>query len=114
MNNLNMKPFLYLLAGFSVIVLVVASLAQGIDPRRFVNVLRLVPTVATADCLAYFIFTRFLWRWRVLQGWLIPFPDLNGTWQGSIQTNWKDANGKSPMPIPAILTIRQSFMLCFR
>ena len=109
MNNLNMKPFLYLLAGFSVIVLVVASLAQELDPRKFVNVLRLVPTVATADCFAYFVFTRFLWRWRVLQGWLIPFPDLNGTWQGSIQTNWQDANGKSPMPIPAILTIRQSF-----
>jgi hypothetical protein len=49
------------------------------------------------------------WRWKWLQGWLVPFPDLNGTWQGQIETNWKDAQGKTPGPIPVILTINQTF-----
>lgn len=109
MKNLNMKPFLYLLAGFSAIVLFVAAMVQGFDLRNFLDVLRLIPIVATADGLAYIIFTAWLWRWKGLQGWLIPFPDLNGTWQGHIQTNWKDAEGKTPGPIPTILTIKQSF-----
>ncbi len=109
MKNLNMKPFLYLLAGFSVIVLFVAALVQGFDLHSFFDVLRLIPIVATADAIAYFVFTVWLWRWKRLQGWLIPFPDLNGTWQGHIQTTWKDADGKTPGPIPTILTIKQSF-----
>jgi len=109
MKNLNMKPFLYLLAGFSAIVLFLAALVQGFNLRNFIDVLRLIPTVATADGIAYLVFTVWLWRWKILQGWLIPFPDLNGTWQGHIQTNWKDAEGKTPDPIPSILTIKQSF-----
>lgn len=109
MKNLNMKPFLYLLAGFSAIVLFLAALVQGFDLRNFLDVLRLIPIVATADGIASFVFTVWLWRWKLFQGWLIPFPDLNGTWQGHIQTNWKDAEGKTPGPIPTILTIKQSF-----
>lgn len=109
MKNLNIKPFLYLLAGFSAVVLFLAAIVQGFDLRNFLDVLRLIPIVATADGIAYFVFTVWLWRWKRLQGWLIPFPDLNGTWQGHIQTNWKDAEGKTPGPIPTILTIKQSF-----
>ena len=109
MKNLNIKPFLYLLAGFSAIVLFLAAVIQGFDLHNFLDVLRLIPIVATADGIAYFIFTAWLWRWKPLQGWLIPFPDLNGTWQGYTQTNWRDAEGQTPDPIPTILTIKQSF-----
>ena len=57
------------------------------------------------------IFIGYAWRWRIFRGWLVPFPDLNGTWQGSVQTTWIDpTTGKVPDPIPAILTIRQSFV----
>jgi hypothetical protein len=109
MKNLNTKPFWYALAAYSSLVLFVAALVQGLDPRNFLDILRLVPVVATADGIAYFVFAAWLWRWKHLQGWLIPFPDLNGTWQGYIQTNWKDVEGKTPGYIPAILTIKQSF-----
>lgn len=109
MKNLNLKPFWYILAAYSVVVLFVAALIQGFDLRNFLDVLRLVPIVATADGIAYFVFTTWLWRWKRLQGWLVPFPDLNGTWQGHIHTNWKDSEGKTPGPIPTILTIKQSF-----
>jgi len=108
-KNLKMKPFLYLFAGFSAIVLFLAALIQGFDLGNFLDVLRLIPIVATADGIAYFVFTAWLWRWRRLQGWLIPFPDLNGTWQGHIQTNWNDSEGNIPGPISTILTIKQSF-----
>lgn len=109
MRNLNIKPFLYFLAGFSVIVLFVAALVQDVDLGNFLDMVRLIPIVAMADVIAYFVFTRWVWRWRRLEGCLIPFPNLNGTWQGHIQTNWIDAEGETPGPIPAILTIKQSF-----
>ena len=109
MKNLNIKPFLYLLAGFSAVVLFLAALIQELDLHNFIDVLRLIPIVATADCIAYFIFTTWLWRWSPLQGWLVPFPNLNGTWEGYIQSNRKDVEGKTPDPIPTILTIKQSF-----
>ena len=56
-------------------------------------------------------FVAHLWRWKIFRGWLVPFPDLNGTWQGMIQTTWKNPeNGMTPGPIPVILTIKQSFI----
>jgi hypothetical protein len=109
MNNLNMRPFWYILAAYSALVFFLASLAQGLDLRNILDLLRLVPVVATADGIAYFIFATWIWRWRPLHGWLVPYPDLNGTWQGVIQSTWKDAEGRPIPPIPAILAIKQSF-----
>lgn len=109
MRNVNLKPFWYLLAAYSAIVLFIAALIQGKDLRSFLEVIRLVPIMVSADGVAYFLFATWLWRWKGLQGWLVPFPDLSGTWQGFVQTNWKDADGNTPKPIPAILTIKQSF-----
>lgn len=54
----------------------------------------------------------FTWRWlwrRVpsLNRWL--FPDLNGTWTGTLQSTWIDpATAVSPGPIPTTVTIRQT------
>jgi hypothetical protein len=55
-------------------------------------------------------FVGYAWRWRIFRGWLVPFPNLNGTWQGTLQTTWMDPEtGQVPGPLPVILTIRQSF-----
>lgn len=57
------------------------------------------------------LFVAYAWRWKIFQGWLVPFPDLNGTWQGTIQTTWKNPEtGEIPGPIPVILTIKQNFV----
>ncbi len=57
------------------------------------------------------VFVAHAWRWEIFRGWLVPFPDLNGTWHGTIQTTWKNPEtGAVPAPIPAILTIKQSFI----
>lgn len=53
------------------------------------------------------------WTWRTVWRWLpflskVFFPDLNGTWTGTLKTTWKDpATGLSPGPIPSTVTIRQ-------
>lgn len=109
MKNLNLKPFLCILLAFSGLVWFTIATANGLNMQNFVDFMRPIPKVVTADLILVAVFMKWLWRWKHLQGWLVPFPDLNGTWQGEIQTNWKDAEGKTPGPIPAMLTIKQTF-----
>lgn len=108
MKNLNLKPFLFILLAFSGLVWFCIATASGLNMQNLVDFMSPIPKVVTADLLLIGIFMK--WLWQLLQGWLVPFPDLNGTWQGHIQTNWKDAEGRTPGPIPTILTIKQTFV----
>ncbi len=109
MKNLNLKPFLFILLGFSGLVWFVIATASGLNMKGLFDFMRPIPKVVTADLLLIGFFMKWGWRFKYLQGWLVTFPDLNGTWQGQIQTNWKDAEGKTPGPIAVILTIKQTF-----
>ena len=110
MKNLNLKAFVYILVGLSAILWVVIAILTGLDISKLWDFIRILPTVAFIDLIFLSIFIKWGWRWKLFQAWLVPFPDLNGTWQGSIQTTWKGPeSGQIPGPIPAILTIKQSF-----
>ncbi len=108
-KNINLKPFLFILLVFSGLVWFGLATASGLNMQHFVDFMRPIPKVVTADLILVGIFMKWLWRLKIFQGWLVPFPDLNGTWKGDIQTNWKDSDGRIPGPIPAILTIKQTF-----
>ncbi len=109
MRNLNLKPFLFILLCFSGLVWFAIATASGLNMENFFDFMQPIPKVVTADLLLAGFFMKWGWRLKWLQGWLVPFPDLNGTWQGLIQTNWKDAQGKTAGSIPVILTINQTF-----
>src|SRR2546421_359995 len=60
---------------------------------------KLLPEVVTIYTALYIIFTKWGWRFPFLQGWLIPFPNLDGTWQGTLQTTWQNpGTGVTPEP----------------
>jgi hypothetical protein len=109
MRNLNLKPFWYLIAGVSVISLYVLARMGGSEHTRPADVLWHIPVVAAVDAASYGLFAVFIWRWKPLQGWLVPFPDLNGTWKGSISSDWEGDGAAGVEAIPVILSIRQSF-----
>ncbi len=109
MNNLILSRFLYIVIGFSGIVWFIVAAVDGLDMQNFVSFMKPIPKVITIDLFFAGLFVKWGWRWKLLQGWLVPFPDLNGSWQGTINTNWKDAKSNTPGPIPAILTIKQTF-----
>jgi SMODS-associating 2TM, beta-strand rich effector domain len=71
--------------------------------------LKRLPDAVTIYVIIAFTFTKWLWRLPVFQGWLVPFPDLQGTWQGEFSSTWKDEAGKIIAPIPVTLVIRQTF-----
>lgn len=69
-----------------------------------------LPEVITIYLFLSWIFTKWLWRLAILHGWLIPFPNLGGTWEGVLQTTWKNPEtGEIPGPIPLIIVIKQTF-----
>jgi len=71
---------------------------------------KLLPEVVTGYTVLYLIFVTWIWRLPILQGWLVTFPDLQGTWQGTLSTTWQHpGTDKTAPPIPIILVIKQSF-----
>jgi hypothetical protein len=110
MRNLNAKYFLYLLLGISGVAWFVTAAYSGVDLTNFISFIKLLPTVVTVDLLLIGIFVKWAWKWRIFREWLVPFPDLQGTWQGVILSSWvnPDTNNRVD-PIPCILSIKQSF-----
>jgi SMODS-associating 2TM, beta-strand rich effector domain len=68
-----------------------------------------LPEVVTIYTVLYLVFITWVWRLPFLQGWLVTFPDLQGTWQGTVQTTWRADTDKKEAPIPVILVIKHSF-----
>jgi hypothetical protein len=109
-KNLNIKIFIYVLLGLSAFFWYGIAVLSGQDVSTLWRLLKLLPKVVTADLLIFFVFARWGWKIKIFQGWLVPFPNLNGTWQGVIKTTWVDPKtNTSPSPIPVILTVKQSF-----
>ncbi len=110
MRNIKLKSSLYLLLGLSAISFFALIWILKIQEINFINSIKLIPKVVSIDLLIVAAFSTFLWKWKIFKGWLVPFPNMNGTWKGFIQTTWIDPlTNQRPASIPAILTIRQSF-----
>ncbi|CAG1769859.1 hypothetical protein BAC3_00603 [uncultured bacterium] len=69
-----------------------------------------IPLAISVYAFFGFVFIKWLWRWDLLQGWLIRVPDLQGTWRGELKSDWIDPiTGKGIEPIPIVLVIKQTF-----
>ncbi|MBP6858991.1 MAG: hypothetical protein KBC33_04165, partial [Candidatus Pacebacteria bacterium] len=69
-----------------------------------------IPQAISIYVIIGIIFTKWLWRLKFLQSWLIKIPDLQGTWRGELKSDWIDPKtGKGIDPIPMVLVIRQTF-----
>jgi hypothetical protein len=72
--------------------------------------IKLTPHAISVYVVIGIIFTKWLWRWKLIQGWLIKIPDLQGTWRGELKSDWiNPETGKGINPIPMVLVIRQTF-----
>lgn len=72
--------------------------------------LKKLPDVVTVYVLLAFVFAKWLWRWPIFKDWLVPFPDLEGTWQGELVSKSPNSPaGTTQNRIPVVLVVRQSF-----
>jgi hypothetical protein len=111
MKNLKISNFVYLIVGFSAIAWFGLSLATGQNLANAKTFFKLIPNVVTIDIFIIFIFTKWFWKFKIFRGWLVPFPNLNGTWIGQINSDWiNPSSGQSTPSIPVMLTINQSLL----
>lgn len=110
MRNLKLNHFIYALTAISFLAYFIILQIQPVQEQTFINYVKIVPTVVTIDTAVIFLFTQYFWKWKIFKEWLVPFPNLNGTFKGTIRTTWIDPiTNERPAPIPAILTVNQSF-----
>ncbi|HET7313934.1 hypothetical protein [Salinisphaera sp.] len=101
---------MYLLIGASAIVWFSLAYLNGLDLSKAKDFFRLIPKVVSIDLLLIAVFVKWGWEFKLFRGWLVPFPNLSGTWMGCIYSDWKNPQtGEKPPPIPVMLNVSQSF-----
>ena len=69
-----------------------------------------LPDVVTIFVIVSFAFTKWFWRMPMFKDWLVRFPDLQGTWEGELQSTWINPETKQGIPpLRMMLVIRQTF-----
>ncbi|WP_081596621.1 hypothetical protein ACQCLI_15130 [Pseudomonas nitroreducens] len=110
MKNATLKNTLYLLIGISALAWFSLAYLNDLNLSKLKDFFGLVPKVVSFDLIVIAIFVKWGWKLRIFRGWLVPFPDLSGTWTGYIYSDWRDPQtGQKPPPIPVMLTVSQSF-----
>jgi SMODS-associating 2TM, beta-strand rich effector domain len=108
MKNINDEALHWVQALAFIALWIAFALLTG-DGRVSWHLLEELPHVVAAYAILALLFVKWGWRWRGFRGWLVPLPDLQGTWEGEIRSTWVDPTGNTLPPISANLTIRQSF-----
>lgn len=71
--------------------------------------LRPISTVTGILLLLTTAFDRYLWRLRILRGWLVKRPYIGGTWQVKLISNWVDPKtGNQIPPINGYMAVWQT------
>ena len=108
-KNLNWKlasiVLAFTLIVFWLILLSCKGIEPGISPKAlqevYAAIAYLLPTIG--------FFNKYLWRLIIFRKWLVLVPDINGTWKGSLQSDWINPKTEAPpRPIDAYMVIRQS------
>src|SRR5271157_4107806 len=110
MRNVKAEAVLWVQLGLLLSLWVIVLSVTGTKLVINWEAIKKLPDVVTLYLILSLIFTKWLWRLRVFRGWLVPFPDLAGTWEGEIRSTWKDPETDRHTPrIPVILVVRQTF-----
>ncbi|HDL7647241.1 TPA: hypothetical protein PXO92_003914 [Yersinia enterocolitica] len=110
MRNVTFKNSLYLLVAFSAVAWFSLAYVNELDLSKIKDFLGLIPKVVSIDLLMVAVFAKWGWKLKIFRGWLVPFPNLSGSWVGFIYSDWKNPQtGEKSPPIPVMLTVNQSF-----
>lgn len=54
-------------------------------------------------------FVKWAWAWPIFQGWYVKRPDIRGTWEVTLQSNWiNPETGEGIPPIRGYIAVRQT------
>src|SRR6266540_6888152 len=101
------KGQIYVVAALTVLVFAVGIILSGATVEsswlRFYSYAVMVGVVALA------LWNQWIWRLPLAQRFNSVPRDINGTWKGTLETQWVDPDGgRSPSSKPAYLVVRQT------
>lgn len=108
MKAINWKNALYIIAGIIVVILIVKLMLNDmiISFDLIIDVISLSVAIISAISI---LFCKTLWKFKIFQKWLVLVPNLNGKWDGTIDSTatdpWTYEDCKN---IKAELTIKQT------
>jgi hypothetical protein len=108
-NSIKIKTLITLSIGVFAAILLLLSYSGFYDlndPHRFLR------AYSTALSITTGLLGLLLWQgWKIpiFRGWLVLAPNLNGTWEGSLFSDWINPETKKGIdPIQSILVIKQT------
>jgi len=111
MRNINFKALIWIAVICGIAAWLTMLLINSEPVELSFASLKYVSSAVIFDLFLWFLFVKWGWRFRLFQGWLVPFPVLHGTWHGTINSMWVDEKtGERPPPISVVLVIKQSFL----
>lgn len=106
MNGLNTRSRVTIWVMGTVIISIIISYIFRKDLGEIKDWFFVIPNVITIELVLYIIFTKFLWKLKKLQPWLVPFPDLSGTWIGILKSSYIDPKTKNRVDsIPCMIVV---------
>ena len=110
MRNIKTKPFVYGIVALSGLLWFAIAYFTGLDLSKAADFFKILPNVLSIDLVVVAVFFKWGWKLLIFHDWLVPFPNIGGTWKGQIVSDWVNPEtGQTIAPIPAILTVKQSF-----
>ncbi len=110
MKNIRKEIAIWVQFGTFVVIWVMVLYLSGVEFRINWEAMKKIPEVIAIYSILHLIFTTWAWRLPVFLGWLVPYPDLQETWTGTVESTWEDPEtGQRKPPIPLVLVIKQSF-----
>ena len=110
MKNVKQEALLWVQLGGFVAIWAVVLYLTGTELAINWEAVKKLPDVVTVYVVLTFVFTKWLWKLPIFRGWLVPFPDLQGTWEGELKSTWTNPEtGRVIAPIPAVVVVRQTF-----
>lgn len=108
-NILNIKILISLVVGLFAIFLFLIGRFGFYDLADTTGFFRAYSFALTITTLVVAIFLWKGWKIPIFQGWLVLVPNLNGTWEGELQSSWIDPKTKKGIgPITTIVTVKQT------
>lgn len=71
-----------------------------------VNIWEVITTSISVTTLLVTSFVIWAWKWKIFQGWLVPFPNINGKWKGNIKYTFEGKESTRKIEV----TIKQTFI----
>lgn len=110
MKNIRKEILVWIQLGSFVAIWVGILLISGADLKIGWEAIKKLPDVITIYVILTLVFTKWAWRLPIFKHWLVPLPDLQGTWQGTLASTWIDPTTGQKIPAKTItIVIRQTF-----